>query len=130
MWQMVLPLAMTGSCASELLFTVSTGFRDSSLPALPTVSLLKILRPSDWRPAEIEKITVGNNPGIKFYDSPYGNISFNTWDHYGIMLDTGEIFADLGKNGVNAEEERQRLKDYFESGGADTDYIELDDIVL
>lgn len=84
----------------------------------------------DWRPAEIEKITVGNNPGIKFYDSLYGNISFNNWDHYGIMLDTGEIFADLGKNGVNAEEERQRLKDYFESGGADTDYIELDDIVL
>lgn len=45
------------------------------------------------------------------------------------MLDTGEIFADLGKNGVNAEEERQRLKNYFESDGTE-DYNELDDIVL
>ena len=45
------------------------------------------------------------------------------------MLDTGEIFADLGKNGVNAEEERQGLKNYFESDGTE-DYIELDDIVL
>ena len=45
------------------------------------------------------------------------------------MLDTGEIFADLGSEGANAVEERQRLKDYFESGGAE-DYIELDDIVL
>ena len=83
----------------------------------------------DWRPAEIEEITVGDNPGIKFYYSLCGNISFNAWDHYGIMLDTGEIFADLGKNGVNAEEERQRLKNYFESDGIE-DYIELDDIVL
>lgn len=46
------------------------------------------------------------------------------------MLDTGEIFADLGSNGINAVEERQRLKDYFESGGGTEDYIELDDIVL
>ena len=86
-------------------------------------------RGRDWRPAEIEKITVDNKPGIKFYQSLYGNISFNAWDHYGIMLNTGEIFADLGKNGVNAEEERQRLKDYFESDGTE-DYIELDDLVL
>ena len=38
-WLVVLLQAMTGSCSSELSFTVSTGFRDSSLPDLPSVSL-------------------------------------------------------------------------------------------
>ena len=45
-WQVVEPLAMTDSCLRELMFSVSTGFRDLSLPDLPSVSLLKILRPS------------------------------------------------------------------------------------
>ena len=52
------------------------------------------------------------------------------WKHYGIMLDTGEIFADLGNKGANAIEERQRLRDYFESGCGTEDYIELDDVIL
>lgn len=89
-------------------------------------------RSSDWEAAEIEKITneFEDNDRIRFINSSYGDISFTAWKHYGIMLDTGEIFADLGSNGVNAVEERQRLKDYFESGGGTEDYIELDDIVL
>jgi len=87
----------------------------------------------DWQPAEIKEITneYEDNDRITFEASPYGHISFTAWKHYGIMLDTGEIFADLGDKGENAIEERQRLKDYFESGGgAEEDYIELDDIVL
>jgi len=90
-------------------------------------------RPRDWIEAEIKKITneYEDNDRITFEASPYGHISFTAWKHYGIMLDTGEIFADLGDKGENAIEERQRLKDYFESGGgAEEDYIELDDIVL
>jgi uncharacterized protein YycO len=90
-------------------------------------------RPRDWIEAEIKKITndYEDNDCIVFVDSSYGDISFTAWHHYGIMLDTGEIFADLGDNGVNAIEERQRLKDYFESNsGTEEDYIELDDIVL
>lgn len=85
----------------------------------------------DWHPAEIKKIWTKfeDNDRIEFIDSAHGSISFTAWKHYGIMLDTGEIFADLGVEGENAVEERQRLKDYFESGGTD-DYIELDDIVL
>ena len=88
-------------------------------------------RPSDWSPAEIKGIRdeFADNDRIMFVDSSYGDISFSAWYHYGVMLDTGEIFADLGKEGANAVEERQRLKDYIESGGAE-DYIELDDIVL
>ncbi len=86
----------------------------------------------DWQPAEIKEITkeYEDNDHIILVDSSYGYISFTAWKHYGIMLDTGEIFADLGDKGVNAKEERQRLKDYFESGGGTEDYIELDDIVL
>ncbi len=89
-------------------------------------------RARDWCPAEIKAINTEyvDNDRIIFVDSPYGHISFTAWKHYGIMLDTGEIFADLGEQGVNAVEERQRLKDYFESGGDTEDYIELDDIVL
>ena len=88
-------------------------------------------RARDWCEAEITKITNDEeeNDHIILADSSYGYISFTAWKHYGIMLDTGEIFADLGAKGINAVEERQRLKDYFESGGAE-DYIELDDIVL
>ena len=89
-------------------------------------------RPRDWIEAEIKKITnkYEDNDRIIFTNSPYGDISFIAWKHYGIMLDTGEIFADLGSNGINAVEERQRLKDYFESGGGTEDYIELDDVIL
>lgn len=89
-------------------------------------------RPRDWCAAEIKEISTEyeDNDRITFEDSPYGHISFTAWKHYGIMLDTGEIFADLGEQGVNAVEERQRLKDYFESSGETEDYIELDDIVL
>ena len=89
-------------------------------------------RPRDWIVAEIKTISseYEDNDRITFEDSPYGHISFTAWKHYGIMLDTGEIFADLGDMGVNAKEERQRLKDYFESGSGTEDYIELDDIVL
>ena len=89
-------------------------------------------RARDWCAAEIKAINSEyvDNDRIIFEDSPYGHVSFTAWKHYGIMLDTGEIFADLGSNGVNAVEERQRLKDYFESGGDSEDYIELDDIVL
>lgn len=89
-------------------------------------------RPHDWCAAEIKEINTKyeDNDRITFEDSPYGHISFTAWKHYGIMLDTGEIFADLGEQGVNAVEERQRLKDYFESSGGTEDYIELDDIVL
>ena len=89
-------------------------------------------RPRDWIAAEIKTINSEyvDNDRIIFEDSTYGHISFTAWHHYGIMLDTGEIFADLGDNGVNAIEERQRLKDYFESGNGTEDYIELDDIVL
>lgn len=89
-------------------------------------------RPRDWIAAEIKAINTEyeDNDRIIFVDSPYGHVSFTAWKHYGIMLDTGEIFADLGSNGINAIEERQRLKDYFESGGDSEDYIELDDIVL
>lgn len=88
-------------------------------------------RPCDWSAAEIERISndVEENDYIKFVHSSYGDISFTAWKHYGVMLDTGEIFADLGEKGANAVEERQRLKDYIESGGVE-DYIELDDIVL
>ena len=88
-------------------------------------------RANDWSPAEIKKITTEyeDNDRVTFDYSSYGHISFTAWKHYGIMLDTGEIFADLGAKGANAVEERQRFKDYFESGGAE-DYIELDDIVL
>lgn len=88
-------------------------------------------RPFDWSPAEIKKISTRyeDNDYVELVDSRYGQISFTAWEHYGIMLDTGEIFADLGRKSRNAVEERQRLKDYFESGGAE-DYIELDDIVL
>jgi hypothetical protein len=89
-------------------------------------------RPRDWIEAEIKKITnkYEDNDRIIFTNSPYGDISFMAWKHYGIMLDTGEIFADLGNKGANAIEERQRLKDYFESGGGTEDYIELDDVIL
>ena len=89
-------------------------------------------RPRDWIAAEIKSISSGyaDNDRITFVDSPYGHVSFTAWKHYGIMLDTGEIFADLGEKGANAVEERQRLKDYFESGGETEDYIELDDLVL
>ena len=90
-------------------------------------------RARDWQPAEIKKITseYEDNDRIVLVNSfPFGDISFTAWKHYGIMLDTGEIFADLGSNGINAVEERQRLKDYFESGSGTEDYIELDDIVL
>lgn len=89
-------------------------------------------RGRDWQPAEIKKITneYEDNDRIVLVNSSCGDISFTAWKHYGIMLDTGEIFADLGSNGINAIEERQRLKDYFESGGDSEDYIELDDIVL
>lgn len=89
-------------------------------------------RPRDWIEAEIKAINTEyeDNDRIIFENSPYGHISFTAWKHYGIMLDTGEIFADLGEKSVNAKEERQRLKDYFESGGGSEDYIELDDIVL
>lgn len=89
-------------------------------------------RGRDWDAAEIKKIVneYEDNDRIVLVNSSFGDISFTAWKHYGIMLDTGEIFADLGSNGVNAVEERQRLKDYFESGGGTEDYIELDDIVL
>lgn len=90
-------------------------------------------RSFEWHAAEIKKISndVEENDYIEFTNSSYGSMSFTAWKHYGIMLDTGEIFADLGEKGENAVEERQRLKDYFESGGgAEEDYIELDDIVL
>lgn len=85
----------------------------------------------NWEPVEIKAISTKfeDNDYIEFVDSPYGNISFTSWEHYGVMLDTGEIFADLDRLGENAAEERQRHKDYFESNGTD-DYIELDDIVL
>ena len=89
-------------------------------------------RPRNWIEAEIKEISTEyeDNDRITFVESPYGHISFTAWKHYGIMLDTGEIFADLGEQGVNAVEERQRLKDYFESNSGTEDYIELDDIVL
>ena len=85
----------------------------------------------DWQPAEIKAIKNDDvDRGIVFTNSSYGDISFIAWKHYGIMLDTGEIFADLGEKGINAADEMQRLVDYFESGGTEEDYIELDDIVL
>ena len=45
-WQVVEPLAMTDSCSRELMFSVSTGFRDLSLPDLTSVSLLNCFKPS------------------------------------------------------------------------------------
>lgn len=91
----------------------------------------RLNRGSDWQPAEIKRIkSDSEDRGIIFTNSSYGDISFVAWKHYGIMLDTGEIFADLGEKGANAEDEMQRLVDYFESGGTEEDYIELDDIVL
>ena len=88
-------------------------------------------RANDWSPAEIKKISTEyeDNDHVTFDYSRYGHISFTAWNHYGIMLENGEIFADLGKKSANAIEERKRLKDYIESGGVE-DYIELDDIVL
>lgn len=88
-------------------------------------------RAFDWSAAEIKEIKreFEDNDRIVFVASSYGDISFTAWKHYGVMLENGEIFADLGSKGVNAVEERKRLKDYIESGGVE-DYIELDDIVL
>lgn len=88
-------------------------------------------RAFDWQPAEIKRILSKreDNDRIEFVDSRHGILSFTAWKHYGVILDTGEMFADLGTQGANAVEERQRLKDYIESNGTD-DYIELDDIIL
>mgnify|MGYP006958169310 CR=1 FL=1 len=66
-------------------------------------------RGSDWEAAEIKSIKSDytDNDSIVLVNSSYGDISFTAWKHYGIMLDTGEIFADLGSNGINAVEESQ-----------------------
>ena len=56
-------------------------------------------------------------------------VIFDAWKHYGIMLDDGSIFADLGKDGTNCNTERQRLRDHIESS-TDTCSEDLDSIIF
>lgn len=75
---------------------------------------------------------------IKYSDAHNDVLSLNMeyCEHTAVIMDDGTIFYDLGEFGENKSEMQKAFYDYVVNGVIpewavqDTDYIELDDIVL
>ena len=75
---------------------------------------------------------------IRYSDAHNDSLGLNMeyCSHTAVIMDDGTIFYDLGEYGENKSEMQKAFYDYVVNGiipewaVADTDYIELDDIVL
>lgn len=86
------------------------------------------------------KIVDINNIGsyIRYSDAHNDSLSLNMeyCEHTAVIMEDGTIFYDIGEYGENKNEMQKAFYDYVVNGVipewavTDTDYIELDDIVL
>lgn len=75
---------------------------------------------------------------IRYSDAHNDSLGLNMLycEHTAVIMDDGTIFYDIGEYGENNREIQKAFYDYVVNGVipewavADTDYIELDDIVL
>lgn len=81
-----------------------------------------------------------NNSGsyIRYSDAHNDSLALNMeyYGHTAVIMEDGTIFYDIGEYGENKVEMQKAFYDYVVNGvipkwaDTDTDYIELDDIVL
>lgn len=86
------------------------------------------------------KIVSINNSGsyINYSDAHNDSLGLNMeyYGHTAVIMEDGTIFYDIGEYGENKDEMQKAFYDYVVNGvipewaDTDTDYIELDDIVL
>ena len=75
---------------------------------------------------------------LRYRDANNDDLGLNMeyCNHTAVIMEDGIIFYDLGDDGENKDEMQAAFRDYCEHGkipdwaDLDTDYIELDDIVL